>query len=418
MPIPRSARNPVVLLAAALAVSCAAPRAPVPPAPTAVRPGLEVLLSDSLHLVGGKRVGLITNQTALARDGRHAIDLLHAAPGVELTALFAPEHGIRGQAGPGERIEGGIDESTGLPIHSLYGDTRKPTPAMLDGLDVLLFDVQTLDARPYTYQWTMALAMESAGEAGIPFVVLDRPVPTGGAEVQGNVLDPAFASFVGLHPVALRHGMTVGELAQWLHGERGIGGELHVVPMEGWRRSMSFEETGLQWVAPSPNLPDLETAIHYPGTVLFEGTNLSVGRGTGRPFQHVGASWLDGEALAARLGTYALPGVRIEPVTFTPVDPGDGKFAGEAVRGIRFLVTDRDRYDPTVTAVVALLEARRQAGDRWAWNESHFDRLAGTDRLRLAIDALRPLDEIVTSWKAERERFASLREHYLLYGAY
>jgi uncharacterized protein YbbC (DUF1343 family) len=188
--------------------------------------------------------------------------------------------------------------------------------------------------------------------------------------------------------------------------------------MEGWRRSMSFEETGLQWVAPSPNLPDLETAIHYPGTVLFEGTNLSVGRGTGRPFQHVGASWLDGEALAARLGTYALPGVRIEPVTFTPVDPGDGKFAGEAVRGIRFLVTDRDRYDPTVTAVVALLEARRQAGDRWAWNESHFDRLAGTDRLRLAIDALRPLDEIVTSWKAERERFASLREHYLLYGAY
>jgi uncharacterized protein YbbC (DUF1343 family) len=417
MPIPRAARNPVLLLAAAAALTCAAPRTPGTPA-GGVRPGLEVLLSDSLHLVRGKRVGLITNQTALARDGRHAIDLLHTAPGVALTALFAPEHGIRGQAGPGERIEGGVDESTGLPIHSLYGDTRMPTPAMLAGLDVLLFDVQTLDARPYTYQWTMALAMEAAGEAGIPFVVLDRPVPTGGAEVQGNVLDPEFTSFVGHHPVALRHGMTVGELARWLHGERGIGGELHVVPMEGWRRSMWFEETGLPWVAPSPNLPDLESAAHYPGTVLFEGTNLSVGRGTDRPFQQVGAPWLDGEALAVRLSGYELTGVRIEPASFTPVDPGDGKFPDEAVRGIRFLVTDRARYDATVTAVAALLEARRQAGDRWAWNESHFDRLAGTDRLRLAIDALRPLDEIVTSWTAERERFASLRERYLLYGAY
>jgi uncharacterized protein YbbC (DUF1343 family) len=406
-------------LVAAIALACAAPRAPGPPAPAAVRPGLEVLLSDSLHLVRGKRVGLITNQTALARDGRHAIDLLHAAPGVALTALFAPEHGIRGQAGPGERIEGGIDESTGLPIHSLYGDTRKPTPAMLAGLDVLLFDIQTLDARPYTYQWTMAFALEAAEEAGIPVVVLDRPVPTGGGVVQGNVLDPEFTSFLGLYPVALRHGMTVGELARLLHDERRIiGGELHVVPMEGWRRSMWFEETGLRWVPPSPNLPDLESAAHYPGTVLFEGTNLSVGRGTDRPFQQVGAPWIDGEALAARLRTYALPGVRIEPASFTPVDPGDGKNPGETVRGIRFLVTDRGRYDPTVTAVAALLEARRQAGARWAWNESHFDRLAGTDRLRLAIDALRPLHEIVASWTAERERFASLRERYLLYGAY
>ena len=395
-----------------LALACAAPRAPAPPA---VRPGIEVLLSDSLHLVRGKRVGLITNQTALARDGRHAIDLLHRAPGVRLVALFAPEHGIRGGARPGERIESGVDETTGLPIHSLYGETREPTPAMLEPLDVLVFDIQTLDARPYTYQWTMALALAAAGRAGISFVVLDRPVPTGGLRVQGNVLDPAFATFTGLHPVPLRSGMTVGELARLLNREMGVGGELHVVPAAGWRRAAAFDATGLPWVPPSPNLPDLESAYHYPGTVLFEGTNLSVGRGTDRAFQQIGAPWLDGEALAERLRAYRLPGVRIEPAAFTPVDPGDDKYPGETVRGVRLAVTDREAYDPVVTAVAALLEARRLAADRWEWRPTHFDRLAGTDRLRAGIDALRPLDELVAPWAAERARFLPLRARALLY---
>jgi uncharacterized protein YbbC (DUF1343 family) len=360
-------------------------------------------------------VGLVTNQTALARDGRHAIDVLNEAPGVELVALFAPEHGIRGLARPGERIEPGRDEWTGLPIHSLYGETRKPTAAMLEGLDVLVFDIQDLDARPYTYKWTMALAMEAAGEAGIPFVVLDRPVPTGGTQVQGNVLDPAFATFVGLHPIALRSGMTTGELARLFHAEHGIGGELHIVPIEGWRRDTWFDATGLTWVAPSPNIPDLESATHYPGTVLFEGTNLSVGRGTERAFQWIGAPWLDGDALVARLDTYRLPGVRVEPAVFTPIDPGDDKYAGETVRGVRFVVTDRAAYDPVTTAVAALLEARRLAGDRWEWRIEHFDRLAGSDRLRHAIDALRPLDEIVAQWADGRERFRTRRERALLY---
>jgi uncharacterized protein YbbC (DUF1343 family) len=213
----------------------------------------------------------------------------------------------------------------------------------------------------------------------------------------------------------MRSGMTVGELARLLHREMGVGGELHVVPAAGWRRATAFDATGLPWVPPSPNLPDLESAHHYLGTVLFEGTSLSVGRGTDRAFQQIGAPWLDGETLAERLGAYRLPGVRIEPVAFTPVDPGDDKYPGVAVRGVRLVVTDRDLYDPIVTAVAALLEARRLAGDRWEWRPTHFDRLAGTDRLRAAIDALRPLDEIVAPWAAERERFEPLRARALLY---
>ena len=384
-------------------------------APAAVRPGLEVLVTDSLHHVTGKRVGLITNHTALARDGRHAIDVLHDAPGVELASLFAPEHGIRGRAAPGERIESDRDAKTGLPVYSLYGETRQPTPAMLEGLDVLVFDIQEIGARYYTYKWTMALALEAAGEAGIPFVVLDRPNPIGGVHVQGNVLDPAFATFVGLHPVPMRDGMTNGELARLLNESYGIGAQLHVVPMDGWRRSMWYDETGLAWTPPSPNMPDMESATHYPGTCLFEGTNLSVGRGTPRAFQWIGAPWLDGDALTARLAARRLPGVRFELASFVPRDPGDGKFPGDTVRGVRFVVTDRAAYDPTVTAVAALLEARRLAGDRWAWNASHFDRLAGTDRLRAAIEAGEPLEGIVGPWAGERGRFEPLRARALLY---
>ncbi len=419
----RAARAAGCALAAAffatacLSTACRTPRHGSEP--SAVRPGLEVLLTDSLPLVQGRRVGLITNRTAVARDGTHAIDLLREAPGVRLTALFAPEHGIRGRAAPGERIPDDVDPATGLPIRSLYGVTRQPTPAMLADLDVLVFDIQTLDARPYTYAWTMALAMEAAGEAGIPFLVLDRPVPTGAVRTQGNVLDPLHASFVGLHPVPLRYAMTIGELALLLNDDARQRGrattELHVVPMTGWRRAMTFDETSLPWIPPSPNIPDLESAFHYPGTVLFEGTNLSVGRGTDRAFQLVGAPWLDGEALAARLAGYRLPGVRVEPAEFTPRAPADGKFPDQPVRGIRLTVTDRAAYDPTVTAVAALLEARRLAGGRWEWNAAHFDRLAGDGRLREAIEAGRSLDEIVAPWAAERERFEAFRAPRLLY---
>lgn len=380
-----------------------------------VRPGVEVLLRDSIGLVAGRRVGLVTNHTGVDRQGRSTIDRLARDGSVRLVALYSPEHGIRGEEGAGEAVAGARDPRTGLPIHSLYGETRKPTPASLEGVEALVFDIQDVGARYYTYVSTMALAMEAAAEQGLPFVVLDRPNPLGGRLVQGNVLDTAYASFVGRHPVPMRHGMTVGELARLINDRHGVGVELHVVPARGWTRDQWFDETGLPWVAPSPNMPSLASATHYPGTCLFEGTNLSVGRGTDRPFQQVGAPWLDGRELARRLERRPLQGVRFRPVRFTPRDPGDGKYGGREVRGVRFVVTDRHRYDPTRAAVAALLEARRLAGDKWTWRTRHFDRLAGGDRLRRTVDAGRPLEEIVGPWAEEREAFRDVRTDYLLY---
>ena len=257
--------------------------------------------------------------------------------------------------------------------------------------------------------------MQAAGQAGIPFVVLDRPNPIGGEHVQGNVLDPAHATFVGLYPVPMRHGLTPGELARLLVGEYGVEVELRVVPVRGWRRSSWYEDTGLAWIPPSPNMPSVESATHYPGTCLFEGTNLSVGRGTERPFQWVGAPWLDGTVLADALNAYALPGVRFEAASFTPWQPGDGKWPGQAVQGVRFVVTDRTLYDPTRAAVAALLEAKRLAGERWQWRGAHFDALAGGPELRQGVDEGRSLEEITASWDEELAAFSRMREPYLLY---
>ncbi len=378
-----------------------------------IRPGIAVLLEDSLHLVAGLRVGLITNQTGVDASGRSSIDRIHENPSVELVALFAPEHGIRGTADPGETVGDDVDAETGLPIHSLYGAVLRPTPEMLEGIDVLLIDYQDIGARYWTYVSTMTLAMEAAADQGVSVVILDRPNPIGGA-VQGNVLDPAFATFVGRYPVAMRHGMTLGELARYYQGEVGIGVELHVVPAEGWRRDIAFSETGLPWIRPSPNMPDVESATHYPGTCLFEGTVLSVARGTEAPFQQIGAPWLDGEALAEAMNGYGLPGVRFEPVRFTPNAPSDGKFDGVEVEGVRLVATSAE-YDPTHAAVALLVETRRMSGPRWGWLRAHFDRLAGTDRLRQAIDAGAGLAEIQSEWRDELEAFKRVRERYLIY---
>jgi uncharacterized protein YbbC (DUF1343 family) len=388
--------------------------------------GIDALLTDSLHLVRGRRVGLITNHTGLSWPGGgdsavSTIDRLAAAPEVDLVALFSPEHGIRGRARAGETVADEVDPATGIPIHSLYGETRRPTPAMLEGVDVLAFDIQDIGTRYYTYVWTMALAMEAAGEAGIPFLVLDRPNPLAGRLVQGNVLDPEFATFVGLYPVTMRHGLTAGELARMLVGEFGVDVELTVLPMDGWTRSAWYDDTGLPFVPPSPNMPSLASATHYPGTCLFEGTNLSVGRGTDRAFQRIGAPWLDATAVAARLNARAegpgaeLPGVRFEPESFVPASPGDRKFDGETVQGIRFVVTDRDRYDPTTAAVAALVEIQRTHADRLEWRTSHFDRLAGTAALRTGIVAGEDVAALTSSWSGEQARFDALRRPYLLY---
>ena len=378
-----------------------------------VRPGIEVLLEDSLHLVAGRNVGLITNQTGVDASGRSSIDRIHEHPSVELVALFAPEHGIRGTADPGETISDDVDVETGVPIHSLYGAVLSPTPEMLDGIDVLLVDFQDIGARYWTYVSTMTLAMEAAAEQGIAVVILDRPNPIG-ATVQGNILDPAFATFVGRYPMAMRHGMTIGELARYYQGEFGIGGELHVAPVDGWRRDMPFAETGLPWIRPSPNMPDVESATHYPGTCLFEGTVLSVARGTEAPFQQIGAPWLDGEALAEAMNGYGLPGVRFEAVSFVPNAPSDGKFDGVEVEGVRLVATSPE-YDPTHAAVALLVETRRMSGTQWGWLEAHFDRLAGTDLLRQAIEAGAGVDEIRSGWREELEAFIRVREQYLIY---
>lgn len=383
-------------------------------APKDVVPGVDVLLSDSVHLVRGKRIGLVTNHTGIDARGTPSIDRLMESPDVELVSLFSPEHGIRGDVRGGDVIDSGRDEVTGLPVYSLYGNTRKPTPEMLQGLDVLLFDIQDVGARYYTYISTMALAMEAAGEAGIPFVVLDRPNPIGGVAVQGNVLDPAFSTFVGLYPIPMRHGMTPGELARLFSGEFGVEVELHVVPADGWQRSMDFQDTGLPWVPPSPNMPSLESAYHYPGTCLFEGTNISVGRGTDRAFQILGAPWLNPDSLVAVMETYGLPGVGFQAIRFTPGRPGDGKYGNEEIPGISLKVLSRD-YDPTVTALALLREIRRMSGDRWEWRVSHFDRLAGTDALRLGLEADLGMDALQEGWAAALSDFKRLREPYLIY---
>ena len=383
------------------------------PTPT-VRPGIEVLLSDSIALVRDRRAALITNHTGRDRNGTPSIDLLAAHPDVDLVALFSPEHGIRGSAEAGVRVEGGVDERTGLPIHSLYGSTRAPTTEMLDDIEVLLFDIQDIGTRYYTYLSTMALAMEAAGEHGIPFVVLDRPNPIGGDPVQGNVLDPDFASFVGLYPIPMRHGLTAGEFARMAVGEFGVEVRLSVAVAEGWQRTMPYGDTGVPWIAPSPNMPSVESALHYPGTCLFEGTAISVGRGTDIAFQQLGAPWLDGEELAARLTALGVPEVRFLPVRFTPREPGDGKFGGEEVGGVRLVAEGAD-YDPTLAALALLVEIKAMSGDRWGWRVGHFDRLAGTDGLRAALDEGASYGELKEGWGAGLGHYLERREGYLLY---
>ncbi len=402
-------------LSTTLSLACGSPRPDARVAGATVRPGIEVLLADSAHLVRGRALGLITNHTGVTRDRATTIDVLAAWPETRLVALFSPEHGIRGREEAGVAVSSGVDATTGLPVHSLYGETRKPTPEMLRDVDVLAFDIQDVGTRYFTYVSTMALAMEAAAEADIPFVVLDRPNPLGGALVHGGVLDTAYASFVGLYPVPARHGLTVGELARLFNDRFGIGARLHVVPTSGWRRDAWFDETGLPWIAPSPNMPSLASATHYPGVCLFEGTNLSVGRGTETPFQVIGAPWLDGSDLAARLNARGLAGVRFEPVTFTPTAPGDGKFDGQSVQGIRFVVTDREAYDPVLAGVAALLDSHRLSGERWAWSAEHFDRLAGTGTRRAGIDSAATLEELTASWDAQILDFRGLRRPYLIY---
>ena len=394
-----------------LVAACRPSAAPVTPVP--VRPGLEVLLSDSAALVRGRRVGLVTNQSAVDRAGVHAIDRLIAA-GVKLTAILTPEHGLRGTAAPGEAVASSVDSATGLPIYSLYGATFAPTPEMLANVDVVLIDLQDVGARYYTWIATTVAVMESAARARKPVVILDRPNPIGG-QVQGNVLDPAFTSTIGRLAVPMRHGLTLGEEARLAAIDLLLGGELHVVPVAGWRRSAPFSTLGLPFIAPSPNLGDLEALFHYPGTCLFEGTALSVGRGTDAAFREVGAPWLDTARVLLRMKAYALPGVSFNSVNFTPRKPGDGKYADTTLAGIRLTLTNPDTYDPTLTAVTLLSVIREIHPDQIGFIPRHFDRLAGGTTLRDAIARGDPPLGIVESWRPAQREFRKRSRPFLIY---
>lgn len=386
------------------------------PSSARARPGIDRLIEEGAGVLADLRVGLITNHTGTTADGsRTTIDVLHEHPDLELVALFSPEHGIRGAAEAGESVASGRDTRTGLAIHSLYGETRAPTAEMLEGVDALVFDIQDIGARYYTYVWTMTLAMQAAAEHDRLFVVLDRPNPIGGTLVQGNVLDPEYATFVGLYPVPMRHGMSVGELAGFINGEFDIGARLHVVQAIDWRRDQWLDETALVWRPPSPNMPTLESAAHYPGTCLFEGTNLSVGRGTPAAFQQIGAPWLDAAGVIARLRALDLPGVAFEAVTFTPRSPGDGKYDGTASHGVRYTVTDRTLYDPSRTAIATLAAIQALHADSLEFRVSHFDRLAGTDAVRTAILAGASAADITADWDAQLDALRTRRAPYLLY---
>ncbi|MES2124051.1 MAG: DUF1343 domain-containing protein [Gemmatimonadota bacterium] len=385
---------------------------PGPVAPAVVRPGLEVLLSDSMALVAGKRVGFVTNLAAVDSRGVGAIPRLRGA-GVRLVALFGPEHGLSVSAAPGEEVTSTVDTANNIPIYSLYGATAAPTKAMLEGIDILLIDLPDVGARYYTYIATAVHVMQSAAAQHIPVVILDRPNPIGGA-VQGNILDRAWISAVGRLTVPMRHGLTLGEEARLAASDLAIPVELHVVPVAGWHRDMLFPETGLPFRAPSPNLRDVEALFHYPGTCLFEGTALSVGRGTEAAFTQVGAPWLDTTQVLARVRAAHLPGVSFRGVRFTPVNPGDRKFADTSVVGIRLVLTDARVYDPTRTAVVLLSAVRSVHPDRVRIGGS-FDRLAGGPALRLALLGSVPPDSIVSGWTAEQARFRERVRPFLLY---
>lgn len=376
-----------------------------------VVPGVEVLLSDSIHLVQGKRVGLITNHSGRDRRGTSTIDLLHRAPGVRLTALYGPEHGLRGVAKAGEHIATTTDSATGIPIYSLYGETRVPNAEMLANVDVLVYDIQDVGARVYTFQWTMALAAEAAKK---PFIVLDRPDPIRADIIQGGVLDPKFRSFVGQYPVALRYGLTPGELMRFLVGTGQLNAQVTVVPMKGYRRSMWWEDTGVPWVNPSPNLRDMDATILYTGTVFFEGTNATEGRGTDKPFKMVGAKWLtDAGAIVRELNAKGLAGVRFDSTSRT-IETGY-KFGGETIPMIEMTVTDRNAIVPVEVGAHLLRAMYKRHASEWQWRTEAFDRLFGSDRLRLAVQQEGGIEALLPTLARESAQFREQASRYWIY---
>jgi uncharacterized protein YbbC (DUF1343 family) len=402
---------------AILALLAACSHATAPPSVSsskpAVLPGIETFLADVPARLRGKRVGFITNHSAIDRFGTSAIDLIASHEDLELVALLAPEHGIRGTVAAGDTVADEVDAKTGVPVYSLYrSEDRGPTEEMLKNVDVLIYDLQEVGGRTWTYVSTMALSMQAARRNGIPFVVLDRPNPIGGEIVEGALLDPRFKSFVGMYPIPARHGMTVGELAKLFNERHGIGADLIVARVKNWKRSQWQDQTGLPWVNPSPNLRSLAALTSYPGSVYFEGTTLSEGRGTERPFEQIGAPWLRAEEVAGAMNARRLPGVHFEAITMA-IATTAAKHAGLTVPAIRFQVTNREAYRPVRTSLLLIDEIRRRHPAAFEWTAT-IDRLTGSDQVRLAIEAGQ-LGPLLEKWDEEASAFSESSKPILLY---
>jgi uncharacterized protein YbbC (DUF1343 family) len=385
-----------------------------------VRLGSERLLESAR--LKHQRVGVVSNPASVDAGFRHVVRAIGADPDVKLAAIFGPQHGFRADV-QDNMIETGHtqDPTRGVPVYSLYSETREPTAEMLKCVDVLVIDLQDVGSRIYTFIYTMANCLRAGKKHGVPVIVTDRPNPIGGDRLGGPMLVKGFESFVGQFPIPLRHGMTIAELARFFNEECGIGADLTVVPMENWRRPMHFDETGIPWVMPSPNMPTLETAVVYPGTVLFEGTNISEGRGTTRPFELIGAPWIDPDALADKLASYELPGVHFRPAVFEPTFQ---KHAKQPCGGCQIHVLDRREFPAVESAVAVLAEIRAQNPAKFEWRQPPYeyeheklpiDILAGSSELRHQIEAGQPIRTINNSWLPAHERFAQTRKSFLLY---
>jgi uncharacterized protein YbbC (DUF1343 family) len=389
-----------------------------------VKTGLERAMAGEVSALHRKRLGLLANPTAIDRELRHIVDLLHADPAVELRVLFGPEHGIRGDAQDMAPVGGDLDPRTGLTVHSLYGDDEAslaPTQEMLRGLDAVVFDIQDVGSRYYTYVWTLLYAMRACSAAGIEVIVLDRPNPIGGDLVEGGAIEPPYLSFVGAASVPNRHGLTAGEIARMCVELEGLDVELTVVEMTGWRRSMRYAETGLPWVQPSPNMPTVDTALVYPGMCLVEGTEVSEGRGTTRPFELTGAPYVDGYALAEALEAEDLPGVKFRPVVFTPMFQ---KHARTPCGGVQLHVVDERAFRPYLTGVALVRAVRTGWPEAFSWRRAAYefvadreaiDLLTGSPAVREGIERGDSLAAIAATWAEAERAFEARRARWLVY---
>lgn len=389
---------------------------------TPIKLGIERLLTDKLDLLAGARVGLVCNQASVDHKFRHVADLFHDHAEINLTTLFGPQHGIRGDV-QDNMVETGHarDRKTGLPIYSLYSETREPTVEMLREVDVIVFDLQDVGTRIYTFVYTLANCMRAARKFGKKVIACDRPNPINGVQIEGVVLDPAFASFVGQFPIATRHGMTVCELGRMFNEKFGIGCDLECIEMTGWSRELWYDRTDGPWVLPSPNMPTLDAATVFPGSVHLEGTQMSEGRGTTRPFELVGAPYVDADKFAAALNALGLTGVYFRSCVFLPTFQ---KHAGKACGGVQIHVTDRDTFEPALTGIAVVKTAFDLYGDDFKWKEppyeyeydrNPFDLISGTSKVREAIEQGTALESLKASWEAPLAEFASLRQGFLLY---